>query len=165
MSERGRGMSEIDFEILARRNRHGEGICKRMVKLTEDRKAHEGFMCNIHAKLLDALDMTQQDAMKDICLGFELLTRGMGVKVGSYGPRVDKSYGAQNRMMELEGLYVQWSKLCMVEKLSHAMAMDAIAYGKSMRQIDHDRRQKTGTARANLIEALDLYCKMRGWKR
>ncbi|GEM_PF-4134465 len=158
-------MSEIDFEVLARRNTQGEGVCKRMVKLSGERKAHEGFMCNIHAKLLDALDMTQQDAMVDIILGFEGLTRGMGVKVGSYGPRVDKSYSTGSRMMELEGLYVQWSKLCQVERVSHAMAMDSVAYGKSLRQIDHDRRQRTGTAKSNLIDALDLYCKMRGWKR
>ena len=159
-------MSEetIDLENLVHRARHG-GVIKRMVKLTENRKAHEGFMCNLHARLIDSLDQPQQDAVIDITLGFEGATRGMGIKISSYAQRMDVGISNDDKLQDLVKLYFKWATEVQREKLSHAMAMDVIGYGKPTRDVDRDRGIRRGTASANLIKCLDVYCKLRGWKR
>ena len=159
-------MSEetIDLENLVHRARHG-GVIKRMVKLTEDRKAHEGFMCNLHARLIDSLDQPQQDAVIDITLGFEGATRGMGMKISSYSQRMDVGLSNDDKLQDLVKLYFKWATELQREKLSHAMAMDVIGYGKPLRDIDRDRGLRKETAKRNLIKCLDIYCKLRGWKR
>lgn len=60
--------------------------------------------------------------------------------------------------------YIEWAERCLREKISHAMAVDILAFGHSCRAVDRDRRLRAGTARRNLIEALALYCRLKGWR-
>lgn len=47
--------------------------------------------------------------------------------------------------------------------LCHAAVIDILCHGKSCRESDRARRVRNGWSRSNLLEALFVYCEMRGW--
>lgn len=53
--------------------------------------------------------------------------------------------------------YFTWAQAVQKARLSHAMCMDVIAFGNSLRQVDKDRRQPRGRAKINLVECLKLW--------
>jgi len=59
--------------------------------------------------------------------------------------------------------YIEWTKQCHREKISHAMIIDILVFGASCRQQDLDRRLRRGKARKNLMDGLTLYCLLQGW--
>ncbi|HCS23948.1 MAG TPA: hypothetical protein DIW20_09385 [Rhodospirillaceae bacterium] len=65
--------------------------------------------------------------------------------------------------MRLVHGYIEWTKQCHREKISHAMIIDILVFGASCRQQDLDRRLRRGKARKNLMDGLTLYCLLQGW--
>lgn len=96
-----------------------------------------------------------------IATAFRIITAGMGMKV--FDPlRVrgsgsgDTEYGAAS-----QADYFKWAREAQKRRLDHAMCMDIIGMGLSLRNVDRNRRQPRGTAKKNLISCLDLFNELR----
>ena len=117
----------------------------------------------VDARLWDGLDGLQQQAALEIATTFERLNRGMGFASSDW-QRVPGGGGGDGHTL-LAGPYIDWTTACARQKLSHSMAVDILCFGISCTALDRDRRVRTGTSRANLLAALTLYAKLRGWRR
>jgi hypothetical protein len=91
--------------------------------------------------------------------------RGLGFAASKWDgmPRTGGRSDAGAAHMRLAGAYVDWAKECHKSKISHAMIIDVLVLGCSCAEVDRSRRVRKGTARRNLFEGLDIYCRMRGW--
>ncbi|MDP2205454.1 MAG: hypothetical protein Q8K65_04040 [Alphaproteobacteria bacterium] len=119
----------------------------------------------VDARLWDAMTGAQQDAALQIAEAFEAMSRGLGY-VTSDWQRLPGAAGSSNAGAVHSRLihgYVEWTKNCHREKISHAMIVDILAFGLSCRQQDRDRRLRAGSARRNLMDGLTLYCLLQGW--
>jgi hypothetical protein len=119
----------------------------------------------VDARLWDAMTGAQQDAALQIAEAFEAMSRGLGY-VSSDWQRLPGAAGRSNAGAVHSRLihgYVEWTKNCHREKISHAMIVDILAFGHSCRQQDRDRRLRSGSARRNLMNGLTLYCLLQGW--
>jgi hypothetical protein len=65
----------------------------------------------------------------------------------------------------LRRTYVEWAEIGVKGKFLHAAALDIICYGKGLREVDSGRRKAHGFAKTNLVNALDVWCEVRGWRR
>jgi len=117
------------------------------------------------ARLWEAMSGAQQDAALNIAFAFETMGKGLGY-VTSNWQRIPGSSGPGNAA-DMHGRlihgYVEWTKLCAKEKVSHSMIIDILVFGFSCRSLDRDRRTAAGFSRQNLLAGLSLYCKMKGW--
>ncbi|MDY0008592.1 MAG: hypothetical protein RBS08_02690 [Bdellovibrionales bacterium] len=119
----------------------------------------------VDARLWDAMTTAQQDAALQIAEAFETMGRGLGY-VTSDWQRIPGACGAGNAGAAHSRLiygYIEWTKQCHREKISHAMIVDILVFGVSCRQQDRDRRLRSGSARRNLMDGLTLYCLLQGW--
>jgi hypothetical protein len=119
----------------------------------------------VDARLWGAMTAIQQIAAMDIAVTVESLSAGLGfAKVdlnhvrGSAGGNASEAHGHKIRA------YFEWAQKCHHLKISHAMILDILVFGHSCRQADRDRRVRAGSARQNLMDGLDLYCKLQGWR-
>jgi len=136
-----------------------------VVRLSASRETQTAQRRLVDARLWDAMTPQQQNAACIIAFAFETMGKGLGY-VSSNWQRIPGCHTASNAG-EAHGRliqdYILWSTACAKAKISHAMVIDVLCFGFSCRMIDRDRRQTAGTTRRNLMEGLDLYCKMRGW--
>lgn len=135
------------------------------VRLTSERKAQKSQRRIVDARLWEAMNDEQQKAALEIALAFETMGRGLGY-VSSDWQRIPGCRGPSNAG-EAHGrlirTYVEWTKACHKEKISHSMIIDILAFGFTCRALDRDCRLKSGTARQNLFDGLTLYCVLKGW--
>jgi len=121
----------------------------------------------VDARLWDAMSQAQQSAALEIARAFEMMGKGLGYATSNW-ERIPGCKGAHNAV-EMHGrfisAYVDWTKRCHKEGVSHSMIIDILVYGFSCRALDRDRRVKAGEARKNLMEGLSVYCEMKGWPR
>ena len=117
------------------------------------------------ARLWDAMTGPQQDAALNIAFAFETMGKGLGYVTTDW-QRIPGSSGPGNAA-DMHGRlihgYVEWTKLCARDKISHSMIIDILAFGFSCRMLERDRRTAAGFARNNLLAGLKLYCRMKGW--
>ena len=120
----------------------------------------------VDARLWESFDDLQQQAALEIAQSFARLSRGLGFASSDWQrlPGARQASGSDGHAV-LAGPYIDWTKACQREKVSHSMAIDILCFGISCRRLDRDRRVRTGTARQNLLQALTLYTKIRGWRR
>ena len=119
----------------------------------------------VDARLWEMMTPAQQDAALQISLAFETMGRGLGYVLSSW-QRIPGCRGQTNAAAAHGRLirgYIDWTKACHRKKISHAMVVDILVFGFSCRAQDRDRRQRRGTARANLLDGLALYCALKGW--
>lgn len=116
----------------------------------------------VDARLWDAMSPAQQDAALQIAMAFETMGRGLGYVTSDWQriPGVGNVGAAHARLVHG---YIEWTKQCHREKVSHAMIIDILVFGASCRQQDLDRRLRRGNARKNLMDGLTLYCLLQGW--
>lgn len=136
-----------------------------MLRLAEERRLYKKRRRILDARLWDGLSPLQQDAAHEIAAAFEMLGRGLGY-VSSDWQRIPGCRGPENvaeAHARIINIYISWAKCCTKSGLSHAMALDVLCFGLSCRKVDRDRRLKNGSARKNLMQALELYCSLRGW--
>lgn len=120
----------------------------------------------VDARLWDAMTSPQQRAALQIVAAYEAMSRGLG-RVTSDWARVPGSGGAsalsdgQSRFLDL---YMDWVTACQKKKISHAMIVDVLVFGKSFRTVDRERRQRAGSARRNMMDGLDTYAVQQGWR-
>lgn len=137
-------------EVPSSRNRASPAPCRRRI---------------VDARLWDGLSPVLQDAALEIARTYETLGRGLGFSTIN----LERTPGARGRagvdQGRLSGTYFDWANACAKDSVSHSLAIDVLCYGFSCAAIDRDRRVRRGTTRDNLIRALELYARLRGWLR
>ncbi|MBI1215070.1 MAG: hypothetical protein GC185_04530 [Alphaproteobacteria bacterium] len=139
-----------------------EGVTTR---LTPDRRQERGQRRIVDARLWEAMSAPQQSAALEISRAFETMGKGLGY-VTSDWERIPGCAGpndAAEAHMRRVDTYVEWTKRCHREKVSHSMVIDVLVFGFSCRALDRDRRVRPGAARDNLLAGLSIYCALRGW--
>lgn len=135
------------------------------VRLTAEKTTQQSQRRIVDARLWDSMSATQQRSALEIVRAFESLGKGLGF-VTSNWERIPGGQGGGNiaeshaRSMDM---YVDWTKACHKENISHSMVIDVLVMGFSCKMIDRDRRVRTGSTRRNLLDGLSLYCALRGW--
>lgn len=120
----------------------------------------------VDARLWDAMTPPQQDAALEIAKAYETMGRGLGY-ISSDWQRIPGTRGGgniANAHSRLINRYIDWTKACHKEKISHSMIIDVLAFGFSCRALDRDRRVRAGSSRQNLLDGLSLYCQLQGWR-
>jgi hypothetical protein len=119
----------------------------------------------VDARLWNAMSPLQRQAALQVTLAFEVMGKGLGYKISSWestsGGGHDSAIDAHARLI---GHYIDWTKRCFKNKISHSMIIDVLVFGSSLGQSDRDRRLRKGSARRNLLNGLSLYAAMRGWQ-
>ena len=145
-----------DLTQLSHRSRHDGGLAWEAVR-AGSRTLRHNLRVIADKRLIDSLTDDQQAAMWFIARAYAIITQGLGARtfdpaaVRGGGGNIE--YGA-NAIAE----YFRWATRVQRAKLDHAMAMDVIAFGHSLRDVDRNRRQQNGTCKANLLACLDLCC-------
>lgn len=135
------------------------------VRLTAERRLHKSQRRIVDARLWEGMSAVQQDAAIEIAMAHEMLGRGMGYVLSNW-QRIPGCSGPSNiseAHARLINFYTGWAQKCAKQKISHAMVIDVLCFGFSCRMLDHDRRQRPGGTRENLMKGLSLYCDLRGW--
>ncbi|TNE37198.1 MAG: hypothetical protein EP348_06040 [Alphaproteobacteria bacterium] len=109
------------------------------------------------ARLFAALDDDQVRSFERIARGFELRTSGLGMRTQSFSPLPRGGGRAEDRQVLLMQRFSRWAETVQNEGLSLAAILDVIAFGKSCRRVDRERRKRNGYAREQLYAGLDLY--------
>lgn len=121
----------------------------------------------VDARLWEAMTPPQQDAALEIAKAYETMGRGLGY-ISSDWQRIPGGHHLAGNIADahsrLINRYIDWTKACHKEKISHSMIIDVLAFGFSCRALDRDRRQRGGTSRQNLLDGLSLYCRLQGWR-
>lgn len=135
------------------------------IKVTHERSIRQARQRLLEARLWDGLAPVLQDAVIEIERAFSLMSKPVGYHVSNFStPRVDQCRADLTGLFAaISKSYMTWATDCQRARLSHAAALDIIAFGQSCRAVDRARRMKNGWARENLGLCLALWCKMRGW--
>ena len=148
-------MEGYDASILTQRSRHDGGLVWDMVR-NGLRTLGKRLRVSCDARLWNGMTSEQQDAYEQIGLAYSIITSGMGMGAMDLlrvrGGMGDAEYGAV-----LTAGYFEWARGVQRRKLDHAMALDSIVFGHSLRDIDRNRRQAKGRARSNLVMCLDVW--------
>ncbi len=117
------------------------------------------------ARLWESFSPSQQDAAQEIAFAFESMSQGLGFTTVNWH-RLPGCRSANNAVEAREKLladYVGWSRACHSAGVSHSMIIDVLVFGFACRALDQDRRVRSGWSRRNLLDGLNLYCRMKGW--
>jgi len=116
-------------------------------------------------RLWNSMTPPQQDAAIEIASSFETLTKGIGYNSINWQkiPGTRSSHNISELHAELINIYMQWGEKCIKRSISHSMVIDILCYGLSCSVSDRERRIRKGGSKKNLLEGLEVYCKMRGW--
>lgn len=137
------------------------------VRLSSERTTQKSQRRIVDARLWESLSGEQQDAAIEIALAFEMMGKGLGYVTSDWqripGCRGPGNVGAAHARL-ING-YVDWTKQCHREKISHSMIIDVLVFGFGCRALDRERRTASGTTRQNLMDGLTLYCVLKGWIR
>lgn len=135
------------------------------MRLSAERTTTRSQRRIVDARLWDAMTPAQQDAALEIDFAFQLLSKGLGFRMSDpHRLRHGRSHGSETeRQARRIAEYFDWAKSCKRENLCHAAVIDILCHGKSCRESDRARRVRNGWSRSNLLEALFVYCEMRGW--
>ena len=135
------------------------------IRVTHERHEQRARRRILEARLWDGLTPPLQDAAIEIERAFALMSKPVGYHVSNFtAPRVDQGRTDMTEWFAvIQKSYMGWATDCQRARLSHAAALDIIAFGQSCRAVDRARRMKNGWARDNLGLCLSLWCKMRGW--
>ncbi len=118
------------------------------------------------AQMFDAMSEYQVMAFAEIGRAFKSMTSGMTMKIMKYDERVagTSNQNAAEYEAALQITYMKWARQVQSDKaLEHAFCIDVIAYGKTLGQVDAERRMRKGKAKQNLLACLNVWCAMKGW--
>jgi hypothetical protein len=117
----------------------------------------------LEARLWDGLHPSLQDAAVAIERGFSLVTRGMGHKPPSYELGNGGKGGYSDRDVDAMEDYWTWAKEAQRQRVDHAGIILILVEGMSLTGLDAARRKRKGYAKAELVDGLNLFCRLRGW--
>lgn len=135
-------------------------------RVTAERKIARTRRRKADARIFDNLLEDQQQAMVEINDAFNDITGHVGASIMMYEERVSRTTGDRSQRRDiLRRTYIEWAELGLRGKFNHAAALDIIVFGKGLREVETERRKAHGFAKDNLVDALDCWCEVRGWKR
>lgn len=139
-----------------------EGVALRLSSTKEVTQSQRRI---VDARLWDAMEPAHQRAATEIALAFETMGRGLGYIVTDWKriPGAGGPASAAEMHSRLINCYIDWTKRCHRQNISHSMIVDILVFGFSCKALDRDRRVKTGFSRENLMQGLVLYSEMKGW--
>ena len=122
-------------------------------------------MREIDQRLFANLTTEQCDAIYRIRGGIELRCGQTSIRVSNYEGRIGKSTNDDHaiHLVMLERRFAEWVYSCKAAGLDAGAAIDVIYHGVSLNAVDAAKRKRKGWARGNLLAALNLYCRARGW--
>jgi hypothetical protein len=136
------------------------------IRVTSGRRQETARRRKSAVRLFDGLLEEEQDAMQEINDAFNAITGHVAGNIMLYEPDYVPGTGERGHRMDiLRRTYMEWAETGVRGKFSHAAALDLICYGKTLEIVDSERRKRHGWARENLRDALDAWCKLRGWKK
>lgn len=120
------------------------------------------------ARMFEAMTDAEERAADCIHSAVLIRTGEVGVKVQSFdraapGPDCAASDRA-DRQADLLQRYDRWIAAARAQGLSPSDVIQIIVHGQSCAQQDRERRQRNGTAKAHLIQALALFAVQQGWQ-
>ena len=135
------------------------------VKLDATRTVSSCRRRKADARLFDAMDGDQERAIVWLTAAFMSMFGPCSVKVQNLDAiRMTVGDGGQEFQIDAQAAYFAWARECYARSISHAAIVDILMDNKSSRDVDTRRKKRNGWATQNLIEGLDLFCKMQGWK-
>lgn len=136
------------------------------VRITGSRRQETARRRKSDARIFERLlHDDQQQAAVEINDAFNAITGHVGCRIMVYEPDYVPGTGDKGHRMDiLRRTYMEWADIGDKGKFSHAAALDIICYGKGLREVDSGRRKAHGFAKTNLVNALDVWCEVRGWK-
>ena len=108
-------------------------------------------------KLIESLSTEQQEAMYLIAAAYHSITNGIGMKTCTWLLLPSSGAGDIHRGAALQADYFRWHTKCKDMRLNPQQALDVIAFGFSLREVDRNNKQGRGKARINLVNCLDLW--------
>lgn len=140
------------------------------IRLSHLRKTISASRRIVDARLWDAMSFEQQNAAIAIDHAFQTIGKGLGYRNSRFERRESQTptYRTQSEtdyQADLINQYFGWAKECKREKTNHAAIIDVLSFGKSCKAVDRERKCRNGWAKTNLLDGLDIYCKIMGWKK
>ena len=139
------------------------------VRIDQKRTKQTAIRRKMDARMWDAMTLAEERAAECILAAVLIRTGEVGVKVQRFdksppGPDCAASDRA-DRQADLLQRYDRWVEDARLEGLSPSDVIQIIVHGQSCGQQDRERRQRNGTAKAHLIQALALFAVQQGWQR
>lgn len=120
-----------------------------------------------HAILMNILSAEQTQASEEIEIAVEMMP-GIGRIRGQVFERQSRTTAGgpeAQAMVKLQQAYFDWARALQGLGISHAAAFDIIVQGKTLDQVDGERRKRHGWSKQHYIAALDMWAITRGWRR
>jgi len=117
----------------------------------------------LEARLWDGLHPSLQDAAVAIERGFSLVTRGMGHKPPVYELRGSGKGDFSDWDSEAMAEYWAWALEAQRQRIDHAAIILVLVEGMALAAVDAARKKRKGYAKEQLLDGLNLFCRMRGW--
>ncbi len=116
---------------------------------------------------MNSLDAWQRSAAEQIVDAAQIVTSGVAIRPQVY-ERVDLGHVDDHepeRVIRLQQDYFGWARQLQQLGIDHAAIFRMLVHGKTLEEVDQERRRRHGWARTQLQAGLDLWCRRAGWKR
>lgn len=114
------------------------------------------------------IDLDHVNAVDEIDCAYRYITEDVSkVKVHvmeRMSPSHKGDYQSYNSI-RMERMFKDWANKLIEHGLNLSAVLSIAVYRQSPHQVDRQYKQRNGKALENFVEALDLYCCLRGWKR
>lgn len=114
------------------------------------------------------IDLDHVNAVDDIYYAYRLITDEVStIKVHvmeRMSPSHKGEYQPQGQLRRIKD-FQRWANVLREHDVDLSSALDIIVYRNSPHSVDRSRKRRNGTALKNLVDALNLYCRLRGWKQ
>jgi len=137
------------------------------VKVTNEKTVTRTRRRKQDARLFDDLDSYHQQAMEEILDGWNYATNGIGVKVMQWKRFEERHRGKfplTSRGEDMRTNFVDWATRGREREFHLRGAIEIIVFGWSLNKTDKFFKKRNGWAKWNLLDALNSYCKLRGFK-
>lgn len=145
-----------DAQQLAQRSRHDGGLAWDLIKVGI-RTIQARLRVIADKRLIESLSTEQQEAMYLIAAAYSAITNGIGMKTCTWLQTPSTGLGDVDRGAALQADYHRWFANCIRHKLAPRQAIDVIAFGFSLRDVDKNNQQGRGKARINMENCLNLW--------
>ncbi len=118
------------------------------------------------SQLWATLTGPQQDAAERIRLGRVILSGAGDVRISEWEkkPRSNVPASAVEGMTQIRVDYLTWFRLCCIAKIDPEPARLIAGEGYSIADVVRERSLSRRTAKRLLVEGLEEFCTMKGWR-
>lgn len=158
--DEGNSQFHYGYGELKHRENKGEGLTADMVRLGK-RLSRLRVMDKRHARLNEILvESGLVEAANSLEQAHMALTRGLGYAVMDVNKIRGHSTKAADYLDTLIQTYLKWDGECKRYHVSPIMCRQVIIEGYSLNETDAAHKMREGTAKKNMIAALEIFAKM-----